>query len=64
MNIYEDKENLFEVYLKNFHEENEQLTLCEQISLKKEFNAMMKLDTKYMQHWFIEKCLDIGYKID
>ena len=64
MNIYEDKEKLFEVYLKNFTEEGAQLQLCAQISLKNEFNALMKLDYKYMPWWFVEKCMDIGYELE
>ena len=63
-NIYDDKERLFEVYLKNFKEQGEQIKLCEQIVLKKEFNDMMKLECKYMPWWFIEKVLSIGYEIE
>ena len=63
-NIYDNKEQLFEVYLKNFKEDGEQIKLCEQIALKKEFNAMMKLNYKYMPWWFIEAVLDIGYEFE
>jgi hypothetical protein len=63
-NIYDNKEQLFEVYLKNFKEKGEQIKLCEQIVLKKEYNEMMMLDYKYMPWWFIEEVLSIGYEFE
>jgi hypothetical protein len=63
-NIYDNKEQLFEVYLKNFKEDGEKIKLCEQIALKKEFNAMMKLNYRYMPYWFVCEVLEMGYEFE
>jgi hypothetical protein len=56
--IYENQEELFEIYKKRFGVINDKGG-----ALKREFDKMMLLDTDYMPYWFVCELLIREYDL-
>lgn len=52
-NIYEHKDELYEVYFNHFFNYDDEISITQQKKLKKEFHNLMKLSYLYMPYWFV-----------